>query len=173
MTEDRKQPKDRQLSKKKPRTKTMWFVTDFDMQEELEQLKSQDGLANLLGKSDEAPEQERLAKVADLEAKLRQSSVKIVIQSMGRRAYDELAQKHPPTEAQIEQFKDQRTKPQFNIDTYPTALVVASVIEPVMADEELANWLDGEDWTGGEFTELFSQCIAINSQGNILNLGKG
>jgi hypothetical protein len=172
MTEGKK-PQDRQLSRKKPRQKTLWFVTDFDMAEELEKLKSQEGLANLLGKAGEAPEQERLAKVAELETALRKSSIKIVVQSMGRRAYDDLISAHPPSPAQIEEYKDQRQKPGFNVETYPTALVVASVIEPVMSPEELKEWFDSDDWTGGEFSEIFSACIQVNSQGNILTLGKG
>jgi hypothetical protein len=111
--------------------------------------------------------------VVALEAKLRESSIKIVIQSMGRRSYDEMLQKHPVTDAQLEQYKDQRQKPQFNLDTYPVALVVASVIYPEMSDEDLGDWFDSEDWTGGEFTELFTQCLQINSQGNVISLGKG
>jgi hypothetical protein len=82
-------------------------------------------------------------------------------------------QEHPPTDEQIAEYKNSRDKPNFNLETYPLALVVESVIYPEVETSELEAWLSGDDWTGGEFLELFSACVSINSQSNVLNLGKG
>lgn len=170
---EKKTPQDRLPSNKKARTKTIWFVTDHDKAEELEILRNQDGLAGLVGTAAAAAADElRQAKIKDLEAELRKSSIKIVVQSMTRKAYDLIISAHPPTEAQLEEYKSSRQKPQFNLDTYPMALVLASVVEPDVDPVELEAWFDSEAWSGGEFTELFTACIQINSQSNVLHLGK-
>jgi hypothetical protein len=169
MTE-RKKPQDHLPSKKSARRKALWFVTDFDTAEALEKVRTQDGLAGLLGKD---AEQARQAKIDELEAELRKSSVKIVIRSMSRKRYEELLSEHPPTEEQLAEFKDQRQKPSFNYETYPIALVCASVIDPELPAEEMAEWFNSDAWSGGEFTQLFQECVAINSQSNVLILGKG
>lgn len=171
---EKKTPQDHLPSLKKARVKTLWFATDFELVDELEGLQKQNGLAELIGtEAAQAAEVLRQAKVKEVEDKLRKSSIKIVIQSMNRKAYDELISAHPATEAQLEEYKGQRNKPQFNLETYPVALVLASVIDPEAPQAELEEWFNSDAWSGGEFTELFTACIQINSQSNILNLGKG
>lgn len=174
MTTVRKAPTDHLPSTKKARQRTLWFVTDFDTAEQLEELRSQSGMAGLLGTpSAQKAEQARSAEISKMEVSLRKSSIKVVIQSMSRTAYDKLLTDHPITEAQLEEFKDQRNKPGFNLETYPKALVIACMVEPAASAEELSEWFDSDAWSPGEFTELFTACIQINSQSNVLNLGKG
>lgn len=171
---EKKTPQDHLPSLKKARTKTLWFATDFDLVEELEQLQKQDGLAGLVGTAAAtAAEELRQAKVTELREKLRKTSVKVVIRSLTRKAYDDLVTAHPPTEEQLEEYKSSRQKPQFNLDTYPMALVLESIVEPEASKEDLEAWFNSDAWSGGEFTELFTACIQINSQSNVLNLGKG
>ena len=173
MTE-KKNPQDRLPSMKQARTKTLWFITDYDLAESLEKLKNQDGLAELLGtEAAVAAEGLRQTRVREIEDALRKTSVKVVIRSMTRKAYDSLLSSHPPTEAQNEEYKNQRQKPSFDLDTYPMALVTASVIHPTAPEAEMEEWFNSDSWSGGEFAELFSACVQINSTSNVLNLGKG
>ena len=173
-TSTKKPPTDHLPSRKRRRQKTLRFVTDWEAKDRLDELDREIQVKRF---SSNPSVQEQAKKLederVDLEAQVKKTSIKIVVQSMGRRAYEDLLGEHPPTTAQVEDFKKQGGRGQlpFNTDTYPMALIMASLTEPEPTDE-VKEWLDGDDWTAGEIQEIFTACVSINSENNILELGK-
>jgi hypothetical protein len=100
--------------------------------------------------------------------------VAVRFRSIGRVAWDDLIDRHPPTDEQIAEAKRAGLGAlNFNSDTYPPALVAASLDEPKLsAADVLAMW-DSPDWNAAELQVLFSAALEVNQARHTIDVGKG
>jgi hypothetical protein len=182
-TTPRKQPLDHLMSRKKPVRKTVYLAADADMlelvralEEEVRRLR----MAVQLRKEPVAAERLPLAEeeLKAAHASLEDDAIKFTFQAMRRDKYDRLLQEHPPTEAQVEEVKkgDAAADLQFNLSTFPVALIMACMAEPNVSDTEDFNtvqtWLESEAFNGTEILTLFQTCMAVNSSSTLVQVGK-
>ena len=148
------------LAMKKPVTKTITVQLDGELAEEITELVEElrlaersDGRENKL---DRAPAIK--LKLENLRVKAQATSVSFTFQSIGRVEYDALLELHKPTPQQIKE------KMQFNIDTFPAALVAASCTEPKMEFNIAQAMFDSSDWNSAELQELFLAAFSANNE---------
>jgi len=116
-------------------------------------------------------------------------TVKLRVQSIGRKAYEALVEACPPTEAQIATFQEEAAaaeeariaeaiskgqdppaprplgKPEYDTDVFPAALIAACLIEPKLSAAEVVEVT--EDWNFNEFVQLFMACTAVNGESRV------
>lgn len=96
----------------------------------------------------------------------------LTFRALPRPAWEQLLRDHPPTEAQADQGME------YNVETYPAALVAACHIErdetgaevPGMTEQEAQELLD--TWPDSEAKALFTTALLVN-QTLRADLGKG
>lgn len=100
--------------------------------------------------------------------------VTLKFRSIGHHAYDELVRAHPPTAEQIAEVKAAGVDVElnFNADTFPPAVVAASLEEPKMSVAEVTELWESPDWNQAELTVLFSAAVGVNQRRETLDLGK-
>lgn len=108
-----------------------------------------------------------------------ESSVVMLFRCIGRKAYDDLLEAHPPTDDQVKEFQDDnpnrdgtpntRGRPPYNIETFPAALVAASCVEPEMTYEQVCEIFD--EWNSTEVSELWVAALEVNTQRRVVQLG--
>lgn len=104
---------------------------------------------------------ERLAtaeRLTEIEAEMESSLIEFRFRSIGHRAWADLLRDHPPTKAQLQLDRTLDHNP----ETFPTAAVSASCIEPVMTVAEVERLeasalIDVRAWS-----EIWKACIAAN-----------
>lgn len=118
---------------------------------------------------------------ADAEKDMAKHSVKFTFQAIGYRKYDALMQKHmcsderraelvkklPTTEEGAEAAKQITWDP----DTFPIALIVASMIEPEGDNGDLKEWLEDDTWNMAELNALFAAALDCNQAHGVVSLG--
>lgn len=157
---------------KKPRTALFLVVLDDDLCIEHDRRLDELNQARTNGHT---PEQ-----VAELEAAVREAkhaiddaTVSMKLSAIGREAYDALVDAHPPTDEEIEDAKERgKPKPVYNADTFPIALIAASLVEPRMTEEQVAAIYAA--WNTQEVADLFMTAMDVNSRARrLVELGKG
>lgn len=175
-----------ELLDKRPRTATVEVCLDEDAGMRLEK-----ATRRLLDPTlDAAARQAALDEVEAAQADVAATSVTIVFGPArlgpdhpkgpceGRKAYDALVDAHPPTDEQIEDAKTEAIRlgqefvpPQFDVETFAPALMVACAREPELTPEAAQTIFD--TWNNGEVTEVWEACLAVNLVSRKLSLGKG
>jgi hypothetical protein len=147
------------LAAKKPNRRTIDVILDSDMagtirlkEQELAQLKNRrgkslaDGIGPLETELDELYEQ-----AADL-------AVTFTFQDIGRRAFDTLVLAHQPTPEQKKHVAEMGGGIlEYNIDTFPPALMAASAADPEMTLEEAEEIFN--EWSSGDAEILFTTAL--------------
>lgn len=91
-----------------------------------------------------------------------EDSVMIIMQSVGRRRYDQLIQAHPPTDAQMDDAEKKKVDPpSYNIETFTPALLTETIVEPQMTSDQIQVLFD--DWGTGEIMRLFFAALEVNT----------
>jgi hypothetical protein len=116
-------------------------------------------LAGLTGQADRLvgnPEARELAEqIEDLRQEMSDSTVDLRLRALSHRDYAKLEAAHKPRKGED---ADQRTG--FNLETFPAALIQASIVEPELDEdtfEGLANALTFQQWD-----TLFSEAYYLN-----------
>lgn len=163
------------LKNKPPRTVKYTVVMDDEKAAQLEKLESQIiKLRRDRGQSAKGTINGLQKRADDLRAELRESSVDIVLSSVGRRKFDDLISDHPITPEQkkemIEAGVEEKDVPSWNPETFPPALLKMSVTEPEdLSDTDIqAIW---DDWNQSESGTLFQLAMMVNTQRRIVDLG--
>ncbi|MFD9792093.1 hypothetical protein ACFWXK_14205 [Streptomyces sp. NPDC059070] len=94
---------------------------------------------------------------------LDEATVELLFRALPRPAWEQLLREHPPTEEQADQGME------YNVDTYPAALVSASSVDG-MSVEEAQELLDA--WSDPDAKALFTAALVVNQQLRA-DLGKG
>lgn len=168
-------------SKKQPATKTVEVVLDPALAEEVREAeRRRDDAARRLAvrPDDNTIQDEEWEATSALEA-LRARAVKedavvtVRFRSIGRHAWDDLIRSHPPTDQQIAEAKASGMGDlNFNSDTFPPAVVAASLDEPKMTVDEVAAIWDSPEWNQAELGILFAAALEVNNSRHTLDLGK-
>ncbi len=146
---------------KKPNTKTVDIVLDSDLageiqlkEHELAQMRVRKGrsLADGVG-----PLQEELDALYEQAADI---AITFTFTDVGRKSFEELLMGHPPTKDQ----KDHVAATgggilEFNIDTFPPALLALAASDPEMTLEEATEIFD--NWGSGDAEILFSTALLV------------
>jgi hypothetical protein len=170
------------LKKKRPATKTVEVVLDPALAVELRDAEHAHTEAERLLEVRPADTDLQAAawaaaeEVEELRARAADEDAVVAVRfrSIGRVAWDDLLDRHPPTDEQIAEAKRAGLGAlNFNSETFPPAVVAASLDEPKLsAVEVLAMW-DSPDWNQAELQLLFSAALEVNSSRHTLDLGKG
>ncbi|MCB8906785.1 MULTISPECIES: hypothetical protein [unclassified Streptomyces] len=108
----------------------------------------------------------------DAERVLQEATDVLTFRALPRPAWEQLLRDHPPTETQADQGME------YNVETYPAALVSACHIErdetgaevPGMSEQDAQDLLDA--WPDSEAKALFTTALLVN-QTLRADLGKG
>jgi len=133
------------------------------MREALEEAKRYDRRHN---EEDTAPRVQ--AKLDELMEQAKSTEREFVFQSIGRVEYDKLVEAHPPTADQRKQGN------QFNVDTFPAALVSRAAVSPKITLEQAEEIFDSPSWNNAELLRLYYAAQEANSEtADIPLLGTG
>lgn len=198
-----KKPKDR-LPKKKAITRRVRLGNDSEVTEKHEALTRRVVMLEMRLQSQPDNEATRaeleIAKkeLEEFEPTMEENSILFEFRAIGRKKLDRLLNEHPPTEEQIEQFEKEkeeallsgdeklieearRAEITWNYDTYPKALIAATMIKPIRVDypddeeafQEVVEWLSLPEWNDAEIQELFAAALMANNTRAVVSMGKG
>ena len=85
--------------------------------------------------------------------------VGMVVQGITARAYDDLLMAHQPTEEHLEAMPGLNWHP----ESFPVALVAASLIDPKMTEAEIRDLWADPGWNKGDSTALFAAALRVNT----------
>lgn len=170
-------------SQKKPIKKTVQVVLDPELAEQHQELREKiDTLRIRAGHRTEdvqlqleLGEAEReLEELVDLMIE-QDAVVEMTFRGIGRQAYDRLVELHPPTSEQVAKAKKQGMGDSlaWNLDTFPPAVVSASLIEPKLSQDQVRDLWYSEDWNQMELAVLFQTALEVNGTRRTVELGKG
>lgn len=149
--------RDHLLSGKKPATKKLQIILDPEAYEAYEEAQA------LLSEATAENRTEREEALEAAKERLSDAVVTMKFQSVGRKRYDEIIDAHPATEEQKAQAKKQGIEetPSYNLETFPPALVAASLVEPDLTLEDVQELYD--TWNNAEVMELFLAALEVNT----------
>ena len=110
-------------------------------------------------------------RVAELEAAVRDATRTLHFQAMRGADYRELLKAHPPTDAQVAEFRKglpeelKYLRPEYNDDTFPDALVAASCIDPRLTVEEVTQLR--QKLNAGEWGALRLTAVSVNTTARV------
>lgn len=167
--------------RKKPVVKKVEIALDGDRADEFNEARSSlervtEALKDSPGsRALEAEKLELEAQVEKLRAEIEDDVVVFAFRSVGRLKYEELLEECKPTQKQKDDALTQGlAEPAWNDDTFPPALMAASIVEPEdMTAEDIYDIWDSEDWNQAELASLFLAAIQANAERKVLDLGKG
>lgn len=173
----RKQPQD--FRKKQPTTRTVYICNDSDISEQFETAQQTFAFTQLMVGAEGTEEQQAelvaaKAKMEQLQAAALENSTKFVFRSIGRVPYDDLVNAHPPTDEQQEIARKEGGADvdlSWNAETFPPALLAASIVEPKMTPEEIQEIWDSPDWGGNELLDLFNTALSAQTARRTVQLG--
>lgn len=174
---------DHLISQKKAVTETVEIVLDPALAEELESArKTRDvaaARASVRSTDSEAQAQMWEAEeiVARLERQVEEEEVAVyfTFRSIGRATFDALVAAHPAGPEQRAKYKRAGVTEDipWNEDTFPPAIIAASLVEPKLTEEEVrALWL-ADNWNQAELSVLALAAIKVNGVRRTTDLGKG
>jgi hypothetical protein len=168
-------------SRKKPTTTSVTIVLDPDLYDTYDAARRRrdQAQAQAAARPDDSEAAAQLWEAQDsfdkVERRLEEEEALAVFtfRSIGRKAYDDLVADHPPT-------KDQRLKAKasglgdiaWNHDTFPPALVAASLVEPALDAEQMAALWADPNWNQAELVALMNAAIEVNGTRRTVEVGK-
>jgi hypothetical protein len=82
------------------------------------------------------------------------------------------AEEHSVDAQQIEKAGDkEEEKPDWNVDTFPQALVAAACISPELTSEQTAEMWEDDAWSEADLNELFRAAIQVQNTRRLLEVG--
>lgn len=171
-------------AKKQRVQETVWIGGDPELLTQLAEKEKRRRLleAGIQVRGDQGTEADRSSLVAvELEIErikeaLRDTALPFVMQAIGHKRFDKLLEAHPPTPDQVEAAKAEGENLNFNLETFPYALIDASCVDPEHEPGELEAWLrddPDEEWNNAEVQDLFQAALNVNNNRSRVALGKG
>ena len=179
-----KEPQDYKRGKKQPNYKSVDIALDCETADTFDAAKARVERAQSLYDIrkdkggfpfEEATEELRLAEQEYEEAKadLESNSQTFVFRSIGRKPYENLLLANQPTPSQVKKAKDSGDgEYNWNPDTFPIALIQASLVSPTMDEADIKDIWEGEDWSAAESMALFMAALEANSSRRIIDIPK-
>lgn len=169
--------------KKQPYRQTISVVLDQELAAEYEDAKRARDVIEIRAKArpddvDVAAEflatEQRLAEITDRLLDT-EAIADFTFRGIGRHAFEKLVLAHPAT-------ADQRAKAkaggvtdtlQWNIDTFPAAVIAACCVEPALTFEQALDLWNDDNWNASELDELLAAALSVCSGRRNIDLGKG
>lgn len=163
-------------SRKKPRTAEVKIALDVGVIEtleravakhrtakmQLEALEAADAPKSTLINKKKAEVKESLREMEEAKALAEEEVVTFKFRSVGRDKVDDLIETHPPTADQKAKAKKAGAdEPQWNVDTFPPALIAMTLQEPKFTEEEVAEIWSSDDWNEAEVMALFTTAMQV------------
>ena len=174
---------DHLIGKKKPLQRTIPIVLDPDLAEDYEIARKDRDM--LQARHDLRPDDMEVAakleqaetRVRDVEEQLTETEgvVWMTFKGIGRARFDALQEAHPPTAEQQLKAKQQLgtdDRLAWNPETFPPALVAASLVEPKLSEVEVQRLWTSDDWNQAELTTLVQTALEVNSTRRTVEVGK-
>ena len=117
--------------------------------------------------------EEALEALEALEGEAEEASEDFTFRGIGRKVFEDLIDNHEATKEQRAKARKAGEEVQWNAETFPQALVSASLVDPDLSEEDIHEIWDSEDWNQAELLELFSAALEVNTSRRTSNLGKG
>jgi hypothetical protein len=180
MSKPPKTPTDR-LRKRQPPQIRLRICLDEEVLQEVAALQAELGRATATG----APSDEIEAKLVEARGRQAEATEELTFRSIGRKAFQELKELHPPTPEQCQEWREASSKPDpsdptktvlgetdpdYNPDTFSVALIAACMVPP-MEPEELQEITD--TWNEPEFLQLWTAAISVCNVSRVGTWGKG
>lgn len=112
--------------------------------------------------------------VTAAEDAVRASSRTFTFWALGRRAYQDLLDRHPAQDEDHEDVQAQGIgqKAAYHALTFAPALVQASanVVDPVLSDDDIADMFETGNWNHNEVAQLFMAALEVNTQRRMVEL---
>lgn len=163
---------------KKPMTRRVPIVADPDLAEAMADARSAYDVA--MAKHRERPADGSLQDIADraadrleeAQAAAEAATFVFVFQALGRVAWDELVTTHRPTDKQRTEHRrgGGQGEIEWNPDTFPPAVVAASLVEPALSEAEVRELWDDPNWNLAELMALFNAAVAVNQQRRVVEV---
>lgn len=103
-----------------------------------------------------------------------EATVELRFRSIGRQAYENLILEHPPTEKNKREAKRLGIpEPTFNPDTFPPAIIAASLVEPEMSEESVEELFNSESYNRTELGLITHAALEVNNSAKVVSLKKG
>ena len=176
----RPQTFDHLRGRKKPNTKKVLVVLDPDLADEFNAARQRLDRAKIRYESrPDTPEyitehDQAKAEFDALRERIDDELVEFSFRSIGPKQFEELLLAHQPTpEQRAEAKRKGDDPPNWNPDTFPQALVAASLMSPKMTEAEVKELYNDPDWSGGETSQFFFAALDANSNRRTVDLGKG
>lgn len=119
------------------------------------------------GLDSEVPRLER--KLNELAEKAASEAVLFVVQALPADDYDDIARQHPPTEKQLERWREQAKvnpfapMPEVNDSTMGPDLLTACLVEPAWSEERVREWW--KNASRGERNQLWNLAFGVQTEG--------
>lgn len=155
---------DHMKSMKKPVRRTVRICMDSELAERVQEVERELQFTRIEADTNKE-DAEIAARLAEQEARYKEAvdaaterSVKFVFRSIGRKSFENILRAHPPTEEQKKQAEDRGEDPNdldWNPDTFPPALVAATLVEPDLTEEQVNEIFTSDDWSAAELSTLY------------------
>jgi hypothetical protein len=154
------------VDRHRPRTVPVWLCPDAQLADELHVARAD--LVNAARRSsslDTTAVQQAKARVDELQAKVDTIAVEFVLQQIPRPDWRALSDRHQPSKAVRERYREQGIAIDFDPDSFPPAAIAACLVSPREdTDEATAAAVRSifETWGEGECERLWQACLAAN-----------
>lgn len=111
--------------------------------------------------------------VDNLKEQVEAETVHCKFRSIGRKAYEDLMEAHPPTPEDFEEHAKAGGKgePAYSTKTFSVALIAASCVEPKMTEAQVQELFDR--WNFAEIAPMWVAALEVNNNRRAAYLGKG
>lgn len=117
---------------------------------------------------------EAQAKVDELRALADDNILTFTLRGLAMWERDELLDRNRPTDEQIAEAKEHnRAVPSWNEDTYPAALVHATLVDPAWSLEDVQEMFRDTRWNIAEIRGLYDAADGVSTQRRVVDLGEG
>ena len=147
------------IGQKKPRTVTIGVYLDDSLADVVEEATYAASAARDGGASDGVLA-EAVAAIGEAQQRLDDATQWFTFTSMGRVAFNALSAEHPATDADTARDPDA----QWDAETFPPALIAASLTDPVMTVDEVTALFADPAWNDAELAALVAAALAVNTQ---------
>lgn len=178
---------DRMKSQKKTPTRKIFIPTDDELAADWQEAQGKLQMAQL--RLDLKIENEDIrkgiledaakaqARIDELREQMEDTVAVFRFKGIGRKRFAKFQNDpmYQPTEEQIKIAKDRNgpgAQLEFNPETWPPAIIAASLVEPELSTEEVQEMWDDDNWTEAELLLLLGAAMEVNQQVRSVNWGK-
>ena len=137
--------------------------------EEVEREKYFTQVADKRGDLEEAQE-----RVDALVAQSDEKTIEFTFHGLSPSNYDKLVMRHRPTPEQRQEAKRNNMQaPQWNVDTFPPALIARCLVSPAWTEEQVASLWSDDNWNPAELQSLFQAADRCVGARKVVDLGEG